>query len=454
MLNPKVQYILQTLISNGYEAYVVGGAVRDLIMGNEPHDYDITTNARPEQIKACFEKTVDTGIKHGTVTVMLDGEGFEVTTYRCDGKYSDGRHPDDVTFVDDIKADLARRDFTINAMAMDIDGNIIDPFGGQEDIADECIRCVGDPAQRFNEDALRMLRAVRFVAQFDFTLDDDTDREILRSCHDLRKVSAERIREEFTKMLMAKYPRYGFIEAYRTHITAMVLPEFDAMKECEQNNPAHYADVGIHTLDTISFIEVDPILRWAALLHDSGKPATKYFDEKAGKDRFSGHPEVSAKIAEDVLTRLKFSNADKAEIVELVKYHDYVATHDSKIRVFAAQHSRDFIIKLNKLKIADTAAHVADKVAKYQADKDYFISKALEFIDDGTAVLPKDLNINGNTLLELGFTGPEIGKFYDYVYMDCMAEPKNNTEERLIKRAKKFLEKQRRTEMYKQNQEK
>ena len=232
-----VTHILNKLNEHGYEGYIVGGAVRDYVMDNEPHDWDIATNAKPDQVKAIFSKTIDTGIKHGTVTAMMAGTGYEITTYRCDGKYSDGRHPDDVSFVDSIEEDLARRDFTINAMAMDAEGNIVDPFGGLDDIKKGVIRCVGNPDDRFSEDALRMMRAVRFESKLGFELEDETKKSSEHNVDKRQNVSAERIRDEFTKMLVSDNPKKGFIDAYETGLTAKVMPEFNAIMECEQNSP-------------------------------------------------------------------------------------------------------------------------------------------------------------------------------------------------------------------------
>ena len=336
-----VKTALRMLNEKGYSAYVVGGAVRDYIMGKPPHDWDIATSATPEQMKEVFPRTYDSGIKHGTITAQMPGGDYEITTYRSDGEYSDGRHPDAVSFVSSIEEDLARRDFTINAMAMDADGNIIDPFGGQKDIQDGVIRCVGNPNDRFHEDALRMMRAVRFKSKLGFELDEDTKNAISANAENLKNVSAERIRDEFTKMLAGCLPKKAFLDAYETGITAQVLPEFDRMMEQKQDCPWHYANVGIHTLDVVKEVDADNVkVRWAALLHDVGKPdcASKKPD---GSDTFAGHPEKSAEIANGVLSRLRFSNNDRNDIVKLVSLHEDETQSDARIRALGAELGKD-----------------------------------------------------------------------------------------------------------------
>ena len=246
----KAAQILKTLNAAGYEAYVVGGCVRDSILGREPGDWDITTSALPEQVKELFRRTVDTGIQHGTVTVMMDKEGFEVTTYRVDGEYHDGRHPDAVTFTRSLEEDLKRRDFTINAMAYHPEHGLVDLFGGMEDIGKRIIRCVGNPVERFTEDALRMLRAVRFSAQLGFTVEENTKAALARMSGNLEHVSAERIQTELVKLLVSDHPDY-LRTAWETGLTREFLPEFDACMETEQNTPHHCYTVGEHILKVL-----------------------------------------------------------------------------------------------------------------------------------------------------------------------------------------------------------
>ena len=315
-----VSDIIHTLQQAGYEAYAVGGCVRDSILGRIPDDWDITTSAKPEEVKALFRRTIDTGIQHGTVTVMVDKEGYEVTTYRIDGDYEDGRHPKDVTFTASLKEDLRRRDFTINAMAYNDEDGLVDIFGGIEDIEKKMLRCVGDPEARFGDDALRMMRAVRFSAQLGYEIEEETQNAIQKLAYTLEKVSAERIAVELIKLLVSPHPDRMRV-CYETGLTAVFFPEFDRMMETPQKNPHHCYSVGEHTLASMQAIRRDKVLRLAMLLHDSGKPQTHSTDEN-GVDHFYGHAKVSGQIAKDVLRRLKFDNDTMDRVVRLVNAHD------------------------------------------------------------------------------------------------------------------------------------
>ena len=307
--------IIHTLQSAGYEAYIVGGCVRDAILGKEPDDWDITTSANPDQVKALFRRTIDTGIAHGTVTVMFGKEGYEVTTYRIDGKYEDHRRPTTVTFTRSLLEDMKRRDFTINAMAYNDEEGLIDHFEGMKDLERHLIRCVGDPAERFDEDALRILRAVRFAAQLDFSIEEKTREAIVRQAQYLKDISAERIQVELTKLLLSEHPE-ELRTAYELGVTEVVLPEFDRMMETEQNNKHHMYSVGEHTLLVVEGVSSTKVLRWAALLHDVAKPLTKTTDENG--DHFYGHNEKGVEVARDVLRRLKFDNATIDRVKSLV----------------------------------------------------------------------------------------------------------------------------------------
>ncbi len=299
-------YIVNTLMEHGYEAYIVGGCVRDSILRKEPQDWDITTSATPEQIKALFRRSIDTGIEHGTVTIMMGNEGYEVTTYRVDGKYEDHRRPSAVTFTASLSEDLKRRDFTINAMAYNDTEGLVDAFDGMGDLEHGVIRCVGIPRERFDEDALRILRAVRFSAQMDFRIAEETRSAITEQAEFLRDISAERIQVELTKLITSGHPE-RLIDAYELGITKIVLPEFDAMMQTPQNTPYHCYDVGRHTIEVMKNIEPRPVLRWAALLHDVAKPQCRTTDPE-GVDHFYGHPAEGRKLARQVLRRLKLDN--------------------------------------------------------------------------------------------------------------------------------------------------
>ena len=403
-----VQSILRNLEERGYEGFVVGGAVRDFLMGEKPHDWDIATNAQPEQVKELFPKVLDTGIKHGTVTAMVGGEGYEITTYRVDGDYSDGRHPDDVVFVDSIEKDLSRRDFTINAMAMDVRGNIVDPFGGKEDIEKGIVRCVGDPDDCFSEDALRMIRAVRFESKFGFCLDKNTKDAITRNADKLSSVSMERVREK----------------------------EFDGNTNKKAILQYHFTNVGEHSLIGVEACPKDEILRWSMLLHDMGKPDSK--SSKNGRDTFYNHAEKSAEIADDVLTRFRFSTKDKNKAVSLVKYHGLVMSKSNKIRRFAAKHGETFLNDLYTIKKADAKASNPDYYDAIMREHTPFIEKAIGYIHDGTAIKPSDLNINGNELKEYGIEGKSIGAFMRSAYDECLTRPELNTNDFLRQRAQKL----------------
>ena len=333
------RYIIEQLNNSGYEAFIVGGCVRDSLLGKNPSDWDITTSATPYQVKELFARTIDTGIQHGTVTVLVDrkitgnmGEAgatseyaFEVTTYRVDGIYEDHRRPKEVSFTSNLDEDLKRRDLTINAMAYNDEQGVIDIFGGVKDLKAGIVKCVGNPTDRFDEDALRILRAVRFAAQLDFQIEEETKIAMKKQCGFLKDISAERIQVELTKLIISDNPR-KLVEAYELGLTAIILPEFDRMINTPQNNPHHLYNVGLHTIKVMENIPKNMVLRYTALLHDSGKPETRTTDEK-GIDHFYGHQEISSKITVEVLRRLKLDNNTIDATKKLVLYHDYGLRH-------------------------------------------------------------------------------------------------------------------------------
>ena len=320
-LPEKVENIISTIEANGFEAYAVGGCVRDSILGRIPDDWDITTSASPQQVKALFRHTIDTGIQHGTVTVMLGREGFEVTTYRIDGEYEDSRHPKEVTFTSNLREDLKRRDFTINAMAYNNRTGLVDAFGGLEDMERKLIRCVGESQERFEEDALRMMRAVRFSAQLGYAIEEGTEQAIRKMAGNLGHISAERIQTELVKLLVSPHPDYLRI-CYETGITKVILPEFDRCMETAQNHPHHCYTVGEHILHSLREVERDKVLRLAMLFHDIGKPETRTTDEN-GRDHFHGHSAAGETAARQILRRLRFDNDTVYKVCRLVLYHDY-----------------------------------------------------------------------------------------------------------------------------------
>jgi len=441
-----VKEMLKVLNNHYFEGFVVGGAVRDACLNKTPHDWDICTNAKPHEIKQIFKKTFDTGIKHGTVTVLSDNnEAFEITTYRSDGKYTDGRRPDTVEFVTSINEDLSRRDFTINAMAMDISGTIIDPFGGYNDlIKNHLIKCVGDPDKRFNEDALRMLRAIRFSAVLGFKIDENTFEAIKRNKDKISLISAERIRDELTKILLSSHPSTGFKALELSGLSEIILPEYNRMSDCYQKSPFHYSTVAEHSLNVVEKVPPVKELRWAALLHDCGKPDTQKWNYEKDRDTFYNHPAVSKEITRDILNRLKFSNEEKRKILNLVEFHDYYSTTPSKLRRFIAEHDEDFPYELILLKKADAASHHPEYITEIENHNKVMFEIMEEILRDGSAIKISDLAINGNELMEIGLRGHQIADFKESIYPNILGQPDLNTKEFLTEQAKKFFNKEQR----------
>lgn len=422
--------IIQTLSSHGYEAYIVGGCVRDSILGKTPSDWDITTSARPEQIKALFAKTIDTGIKHGTVTVMMDKVGYEVTTYRIDGTYEDHRRPNDVTFTTSLREDLMRRDFTINAMAYNATDGLIDLFGGMDDLKNKVIRCVGKAQDRFEEDALRMLRAVRFAGQLNFRIEHAT-RDAISTCHEnLRDVSAERIQMELLKLLISDHPEI-LKEAYCTGLTSIFLPEFDQMMLTEQKNPHHCYSVGEHTLHAMRTIEPNPVLRLTMLLHDIGKPATKTTDAY-GIDHFYNHYQVGAAMSKEILKRLKFDNKTIQLVSQLIAHHDIRFKNpktNGRRHVRKVMHSIQPTLFPYLLKVME--ADVLSQSEYYQAEKLSILKETWEayeeILSNKDCLSLKDLKINGNQLKALGIReGKMIGSILNTLLSMVLEHPELN----------------------------
>ena len=442
-----VNLIINTLEDAGYEAYAVGGCVRDSILGRTPGDWDITTSALPSQVKDLFRVTIDTGIAHGTVTVVLNHENYEITTYRIDGEYLDGRHPENVEFTASLYEDLRRRDFTINAMAYHPEKGLIDEFEGIKDLKDHVIRAVGEPAERFEEDALRMLRAVRFAAQLDFDIEEHTAEAIKEKAGNLKKVSAERIAKELSLLVSAKCP--GRIrEAVSLGITAVVLPELDLCLATPQNNPHHMYNVGEHC---IRAMELTPLgdkvknpVRWAALLHDFGKPAAKTTDSN-GKDHFKGHADISEQIAKKILRRLKFDNDTIAIVSKLVKYHDIFL--DTRLSDYTEKYMRHVINLIGKEEMkllflimeADTLAQSdfmrEEKLKELQMAKDLY--KVITERNDPVALC--DLAISGREVMEAGVApGKAVGEALNSLLNDVLDDPALNNREELIRRAERL----------------
>lgn len=433
-LPEKVKYIITTIQAAGFEAYAVGGCVRDSLLGRIPDDWDITTSAKPEQIKELFPRTIDTGIQHGTVTVMLQKEGFEVTTYRIDGKYEDSRHPKEVTFTANLTEDLKRRDFTINAMAYNETEGLIDIFDGKGDIERKLIRCVGEARERFKEDALRMMRAVRFSAQLGYGIEEDTKAAIKELAPTLKNISAERIQTELIKLVVSPHPDYLRI-AYETGVTAVILPEFDKMMETEQKNPHHCYSVGEHTLCAMKSIKADKVLRLAMLFHDVGKPETLTVDEE-GISHFYGHPEVGMEMTRQIMRRLKFDNDTLYKVTKLVRNHDYDISPTPKgMRRAVYKIGEDIMPMLFPVKQADMDAQSDYKREEKQQLLDELIKVYGKVLEEKDCVSLKTLAVTGSDLIAAGIKpGKEIGEILNRLLQLVIDHPEYNTKEYLMNR--------------------
>lgn len=428
----KVEFIIKKLEEYGFEAYAVGGCVRDSILGREPNDWDITTSALPQQVKELFHRTIDTGLQHGTVTVMLEKEGFEVTTYRVDGEYEDGRHPKEVTFTASLEEDLKRRDFTINAMAYHPSRGIVDLFGGVQDLENHIIRCVGDPIERFTEDALRILRAVRFSAQLGFEIEEETTKALRILAKNLKFVSAERIQVEMIKLLVSPHPDY-LRKAYDAGITEVFFPEWDICMETQQNTPHHERTVGEHTLLTLQNIRADKVLRLTMLLHDIGKPAMKTTDEN-GRDHFKGHPEAGAKLAAEIMRRWKLDNDTIHKVSHLVKWHGYRPPAEIKaVRRAMNKIGKDFFAWYLEIQMADTLSKSTYKLQEKMERLRGVTQCYHEILEKEQCVCLKELAVTGKDLIAAGMQpGKEIGETLERLLEDVLENPELNKKEILL----------------------
>lgn len=410
--------ILKILQDAGHEAYVVGGCVRDSIMGRVPKDWDICTSALPEKVLDIFSytKVIPTGLKHGTVTIMLEDGAYEVTTFRIDGDYSDGRHPDRVTFTRNLEEDLSRRDFTINAMAYNPEKGLVDPFNGLHDLGKHRIRCVGNPVDRFNEDALRMLRAMRFAAVFRFNIEETTAEAIHTMHENLGRISAERIHAEMDKLLLG--PKSSEILIEFSDVVATFIPEMKACIGFDQHNRYHLYDVYTHIIKALGNDRSDDLtLKWALLLHDIGKPLVFTMDEN-GNGHFYDHAIVGADKASWVLTSLKFDNKSKGEIVELIYHHNttIAPTKKSIQKMLNKMTSVDQFRRFLKLQIADAQAH-SDINQESRVNNIKACQQMLEdILSEDHAFSIKHLQINGRTILSMGLhQGPAVGQVLQYL---------------------------------------
>ena len=411
-----VSDLIRRLNESGFSAYVVGGCVRDSLLGLDPHDWDICTSALPEQMREVFRgmRTVETGLKHGTLTVVVDHVPYEVTTFRVDGDYTDHRHPDSVRFVDDLTQDLARRDFTVNAMAWSPDTGLADPFGGQRDLAAKLIRCVGEAEQRFDEDALRVLRALRFAAVYDFAIGPGTSAALRKKAPDLKHVAGERIRVELLKLLCGRAA--GRVLREYPEVLSEIIPEIRPMIGYDQQNHHHSYDLWEHTVRGLEGVPADPVLRLTMLLHDTGKPVVRTTDEK-GEGHYKGHPKVSEQIARKTAETLRLDNAFRDRLCTLVLHHDTpLRTQSGEINT-----DRSFLLRrLNKFGEEDLRAlfliHRSDRIATgytTQEREDARLKERMAALDALLAERPcftlKDLAVNGRDLTAAGLKGKAVG---------------------------------------------
>lgn len=435
-LPEQIKRILDTLSRAGFEAYAVGGCVRDSILGREPEDWDVTTSAKPGEVKALFPRTIDTGIEHGTVTVMDGRKGFEVTTYRVDGKYEDFRRPKEVTFTPSLREDLKRRDFTMNAMAYNPMGGLVDIFDGMGDIERKTIRCVGDAGRRFGEDALRMMRAVRFAAQLGFSIAPDTREAICRLAPHLARVSAERVQAELVKLLLSDHPE-EMRALYETGLTKVVMPEFDAMMQTEQNNPHHKYTVGEHTICALTHVKKDKVLRLAVLLHDVAKPLCRTADEN-GVHHFHGHPKMGGEMARGILRRLKFDNHTVDTVCRLVAGHDdNPPATERAVRRAMVRTGIDAYPDIFEVKRADVLAQSDYRRAQKLEYLDTYEACYRSIRDKKQCLTLKDLAVTGGDLIAAGMQpGPKVGAALKEMLEIVIKDPEKNEKEYLMAQMK------------------
>lgn len=463
-----VKTIISVLEDAGHEAYAVGGCVRDALLGREPDDWDITTSALPEQVKRLFPRTIDTGLQHGTVTVLFPGPElqsqsaacppdpaqdadahkkqtwftYEVTTFRVDGVYEDGRHPKEVAFTPSLKEDLKRRDFTINAMAYNERTGLADCFCGLQDLRDGKIRCVGVAKNRFTEDALRMMRAIRFAAQLGFEIVPDTGNQIKALAPRLAMISAERIQTELVKLLVSPHPDRMEL-FYTCGLTDVFLPEFSALMRTPQNNKHHGETAGAHTIASLNRIRPDRVLRLAMLFHDIAKPLCRTTDED-GADHFYGHPQAGAKLTREILRRLKFDNDTIRRVAALVGCHDERPPLELRaVRRAVSRNQADIYPDLFAVMRADILAQSGWMRQEKLARVDGYERLWREISAKKQCLSVKDLAVDGKDLIEAGIpSGPEIGHILNAMLDHVLEEPQDNQRGYLLMHLQAFRREQ------------
>lgn len=436
-----VEKVIETLEQSGFEAWCVGGCVRDSLLGRTPGDWDVTTSALPEEILNCCNgfRTVKTGIKHGTITVISSGQPIEVTTFRSDSDYADHRHPNKVEFSRRIEDDLSRRDFTVNAMAYHPQRGFRDEFGGRNDLKNRVLRCVGEPRLRFTEDALRILRCIRFASVLGFTIENDTEHALFECKGLLKSISNERVREELTKLICGEHA--GDALRRFAEIIFTTLHELAPMKGCTQETSYHCFDVWEHTLHAVDFAPREAALRWAVLLHDCGKPSVKSFDDN-GVAHFHGHDRESAEIATGIMKRLRFSNSERDEISALILHHgERPPLPEKRIKRLLGSLGEETTFKLFALMKSDLFAKAEGIFDERIAAIEDCENTARGIIAQKECVTLKDLAINGSSLLEIGFDkGPALGKALNTLLDEVLDGTLKNESDALLKRALEISE--------------
>lgn len=420
-------HIIDVLHSAGEEAYIVGGCVRDLLLGLTPYDWDITTSATPEKVKSLFRRTIDTGIEHGTVTVMMDKIGYEVTTYRVDGEYEDYRRPKEVVFSRNLSEDLLRRDFTINAMAYNPYEGLVDPYGGLQDLESKLIRCVGNAMDRFNEDALRMLRAIRFSAKLGFVIESNTYQAIQKLASLIVHVSVERIQVELTKTLLSNEPE-KIRELVNCGLIDFIFPEFHPIIGLEQKNPYHRKSVDEHTYETLNYVRPESRLRWTMYLHDVGKGYVKSTDSQ-GVDHFYGHQKISSEIANKFLKKMHFDNKTIEGVTKLVLVHDERINADERsVRRAMSRIGVDFFEDFLEIKEADIKGQSFEYIESNLAYISEIRNIYTKICFEKQCLSIKDLAVNGRDIIALGFeNGKIIGDLLNELLEYVLEEPSRNT---------------------------
>lgn len=432
--------LMKMLLDAGYEAFVVGGCVRDSLLGRKPHDWDICTNALPDQMKEVFSdfRVLDTGLKHGTLTVLLENP-YEITTYRKDGDYSDHRHPDQVEFVSDLKEDLSRRDFTINAMAANINGEIIDYFDGQYDLLNHRIMCVGDPEQRFEEDALRILRAMRFASRYGFGIEQRTAIAMFMKKDLLKEIAAERIGSEFLQIMSGNCAE--LLRGFRA-VFEVIVPEITPSIGFVQNNPHHCYDVWTHTVEAVRSCHADTVVKIACLYHDLGKPHC-YSEDEHGIGHFYGHAAVSAEIAEKSLRNLRLESKLIADVVQLVASHDrMLEVKKNIVRRCLNKFGEIQFMNLVFLQAADKSAQLLDigQHGEQVTRVSQFFRMIQEIKQQEDCFKLKDLAVNGNDLIQIGFSQDKsLGNALNTLLELVMDDKMENDKEKLLAKARELL---------------